>query len=259
MSLAMYAAPFDNNSSNMNSNSNNNMNNAINNNANSNDNDIINKKRQSNKTQKRYYNENHDQQKVNSVLATIHQNLASNEDDEDSLGDFNPPPPPQSVGVQKTKAVEESKNVPVSFNNGNEYDSNSSSIANNIFKTLGKSPQPVTGGENNLDLNNFSSNYADDKSAEEYYSKYLPGINNLTQNKLNKPYYNATTALNQNNNVYGTNDIIMQKINYMINLLEEQQDEKTNNVTEEVVLYSFLGIFIIFVVDSFARVGKYTR
>jgi len=45
----------------------------------------------------------------------------------------------------------------------------------------------------------------------------------------------------------------------MINLLEEQQDEKTNNVTEEVVLYSFLGIFIIFVVDSFARVGKYVR
>ena len=45
----------------------------------------------------------------------------------------------------------------------------------------------------------------------------------------------------------------------MINLLEDQQDERTNNVTEEVVLYSFLGIFIIFVVDSFARVGKYIR
>jgi hypothetical protein len=263
MSLAMYAAPFDNNSNNsnnMNSNMNNNMNNTINSN---NDNDIINKKRQSNnKTQKRYYTENHDQQKVNSVLATIHQNLVSSEDEEDSLGDFNPPPPPQSVGVQKTKAVEESKNGPVSFNNGNEYDSNSSSIANNIFKTLGKSPQPVSGGENNLDLNNFNTNYADNKTAEEYYSKYLPGINNLTQNKINKQYYNSNaTAANAAaaNNVYGTNDIIMQKINYMINLLEEQQDEKTNNVTEEVVLYSFLGIFIIFVVDSFARVGKYTR
>jgi hypothetical protein len=45
----------------------------------------------------------------------------------------------------------------------------------------------------------------------------------------------------------------------MINLLEQQQDERTNNVTEEVVLYSFLGIFIIFIVDSFARVGKYVR
>jgi high-affinity K+ transport system ATPase subunit B len=55
------------------------------------------------------------------------------------------------------------------------------------------------------------------------------------------------------------NELLLQKLNYMINLLEEQQDEKTNNVTEEVVLYSFLGIFIIFVVDSFARVGKYVR
>ena len=45
----------------------------------------------------------------------------------------------------------------------------------------------------------------------------------------------------------------------MITLLEDQQDEKTNNVTEEVVLYSFLGIFIIFIVDSFAKVGKYVR
>ena len=51
----------------------------------------------------------------------------------------------------------------------------------------------------------------------------------------------------------------MQKLNYMINLLEEKHDERTNNVTEEVVLYSFLGIFIIFIVDSFARVGKYVR
>ena len=52
---------------------------------------------------------------------------------------------------------------------------------------------------------------------------------------------------------------MIEKLNYMINLLEEQKDERTNNVTEEVVLYSFLGIFIIFIVDSFARVGKYTR
>ena len=55
------------------------------------------------------------------------------------------------------------------------------------------------------------------------------------------------------------NDILMEKHNYMIKLLEEQQDERTGNVTEELILYSFLGIFIIFIVDSFARVGKYVR
>ena len=51
----------------------------------------------------------------------------------------------------------------------------------------------------------------------------------------------------------------MEKINYMIHILEEQQTEKTDNITEEFLLYTFLGIFVIFVVDSFARAGKYTR
>ena len=51
----------------------------------------------------------------------------------------------------------------------------------------------------------------------------------------------------------------MKKLNYMIHLLEKQEDEKTSNVTEELVLYMFLGVFTIFCVDSFARAGKYTR
>jgi hypothetical protein len=55
------------------------------------------------------------------------------------------------------------------------------------------------------------------------------------------------------------NDVLMEKLNYMIHLLEEQQDEKTGSVTEEVILYSFLGIFIIFLADTFTRVNKYTR
>ena len=45
----------------------------------------------------------------------------------------------------------------------------------------------------------------------------------------------------------------------MVHLLEEQKDEKTDNVTEELVLYLFLGVFVIFVTDSFARAGKYVR
>jgi hypothetical protein len=55
------------------------------------------------------------------------------------------------------------------------------------------------------------------------------------------------------------NDKFMEKINYMIHLLEQQHNEKTSNVMEEFILYTFLGVFIIFIVDSFARAGKYTR
>ena len=67
----------------------------------------------------------------------------------------------------------------------------------------------------------------------------------------NVPYYNSTSNSNSTSNP----EVLIDKLNYMINLLEEQQDERIGNVTEEVVLYSFLGIFIIFIVDSFARVG----
>tara|TARA_Y100000385_G_scaffold263893_1_gene296787 strand:+ start:131 stop:523 length:393 start_codon:yes stop_codon:yes gene_type:complete len=52
---------------------------------------------------------------------------------------------------------------------------------------------------------------------------------------------------------------LITKINYMIQLLEETQDEKINNVTEEMILYVFLGVFVIFMIDSFTKVGKYVR
>lgn len=52
---------------------------------------------------------------------------------------------------------------------------------------------------------------------------------------------------------------LMEKLNYLIHMLEQQQNEKTNHITEEFVLYMFLGVFIIFVVDSFSRGGKYVR
>lgn len=54
-------------------------------------------------------------------------------------------------------------------------------------------------------------------------------------------------------------DKFAEKINYMIHLLEEQQKEPTKHITEEFILYTFLGIFVIYIVDSFARVGKYIR
>ena len=237
MSLAIYAAPFNENSDN--------HNNSINDDQDS----LMNKRRQAhNKTQKKYPKENFDSKKVNSILETIHNN--SSEDDDNNLGDFAPPPMPQSAGVNKTIATEQSNNL---SNQNNEM----------MFKALGRAPQPNYDGGNNLDLNDYNI-YGDNKTVDEYYKKVLPSytvgnnMNNLPNyTQTNKPYYNS--YMNKSSEVVGGQDILLQKLNYMINLLEEQQDEKTNNVTEEVVLYSFLGIFIIFVIDSFARVGKYVR
>ena len=243
MSLAMYAAPFDDNIDSKNS-----------------DNDYINKKKQAhNKTQKRYPKENFDTfdsnkvDKVNNVLQQIHENLSN--EDESGLGEFNPPPKPESIGAQRKKLEQGKGNI--------EQMGNMSSNSDNNIRVLGKSQEPTYQERTNdhLDLNNFDSNYGDHTTAEEYYRKMIPGYNN----PHNKQYYNNKSQTNTpplasaNMGDNFNNDLLLQKINYMINLLEEQQDEKTNNVTEEVVLYSFLGIFIIFVVDSFARVGKYVR
>jgi hypothetical protein len=80
--------------------------------------------------------------------------------------------------------------------------------------------------------------------AKQYYQQYVP-------------YYNQSSDDNTPNGV--NKDELLTKLNQIIYLLEEQQDENTGHVTEELILYSFLGIFMIFIVDSFARVGKYVR
>uniref|UniRef100_A0A6C0H783 Uncharacterized protein n=1 Tax=viral metagenome TaxID=1070528 RepID=A0A6C0H783_9ZZZZ len=78
-------------------------------------------------------------------------------------------------------------------------------------------------------------------------------LNKITQSSPIPPINNESINYNSSEN------IIENKLNYLIHLLEESKDEKTGHVIEEVVLYSFLGIFIIFIVDSFSKMGKYTR
>ena len=96
--------------------------------------------------------------------------------------------------------------------------------------------------DSSLSPNDFNK-LDDNQINKEFYNKYIP-------------YYNES----QNNaNLSGNKDKLFEKLNYMIHLLEENKDEKTQNVTEELILYMFLGIFVIFVVDSFARSGKYVR
>ena len=56
-----------------------------------------------------------------------------------------------------------------------------------------------------------------------------------------------------------SDNLVATKLDKMLFILEEQRDFKTSSVTEDVILYSFLGIFVIVIVDSFTKVGQYTR
>ena len=67
-----------------------------------------------------------------------------------------------------------------------------------------------------------------------------------------EPYYSKM-------GIGSSNDKLMDRINYMTQMLESIQMEKTSHVAEEFVLYTLLGIFMIYIVDGFARGGKYIR
>jgi hypothetical protein len=238
MSLAMFAASIDDNS-----------NITLPNNSDNSDN-IINQKRHK-RTQRKYPKiENFDTQKVNSVLQQIHNNT---EEDDDDKGEFKLLPPPQSMGVSKTIP---NQGWP-SANSDNSNQDKQESFAGMDFplgnKYVGKTPSPIYDNGYNLDLNDYN-NYGDSKSVEEYYKRVLPGY----QNQVNRPHY-SLNQMHQEQQEIPSQDILLKKINYMISLLEDKQDEKTDNVTEEVILYSFLGIFIIFIADTFVRAGKYVR
>jgi hypothetical protein len=170
--------------------------------------------------------------------------------DESELVDFNPPPRPTLNN--KNPTFEGIQNQNKITNNGvnNDIDSEQpvivtqqkiDQVKNDTTQQVVQNrvyPQPMDSYEGYQDM---PKNYS-----KQFYKNYVPYFN---QNG----YTNLTSNSNQNK------DQLLEKLNYMIHLLEEQKDEKTGHVIEEVILYSFLGIFIIFIVDSFARAGKYTR
>jgi transcription initiation factor TFIID subunit TAF12 len=101
--------------------------------------------------------------------------------------------------------------------------------------------------DNNNDNAVTKENFMDLPSsyAKQYYQQYIP--------------HGQSAFKTVSENAPPQKDELLEKMNHIIHMLEEQQDEKTGNVTEELILYCFLGVFVIFVVDSFARAGKYVR
>lgn len=109
-----------------------------------------------------------------------------------------------------------------------------------------KQPPPVE--EENIDTHVVPSTY-------EKIDATATDINQQYQHNY-IPYYTATA---NEGPIHNNKDLLMKKLNNIIYLLEESKGEKTENLTEELILYMFLGVFIIFVVDSFAKVGRYKR
>ena len=121
-----------------------------------------------------------------------------------------------------------------------EYKPIQTNIYNTDIDNLGLSSNDI---DNNNEIDAFNHLGIGDETSPADYNTVMP-------------YFTQAT---NNSNLHGSRDELMKKLNYMIHLLEENKDERVENVTEELILYMFLGIFVIFIVDSFARAGKYTR
>jgi hypothetical protein len=80
--------------------------------------------------------------------------------------------------------------------------------------------------------------------ASQYYEQFVPYAESLAN------------QLGGGGSMSGTNAALIEKLNYIIHMLEDKKEEKTGHVVEELVLYCFLGVFIIFIVDTFTRAAS---
>jgi hypothetical protein len=175
--------------------------------------------------------------RVNELLNKITSVNVENEGDK--LMNFKPISNP-NYSVKKDNFIDSMQNV---------YDSNEIPFPQNeLYNPPPKTEKtnhgyPSYHGEPHGSYSNYSTTYSNPNILYPYHSKSNRGggvLNNVDANDTN---------LNR----------ILEKLNYVVHMLEEQHDEKTNNITEEFILYTFLGVFVIFVVDSFSRTGKYVR
>ena len=196
----------------------------------------------------RHYNKN-----VETMIGSIHSHISPDSDDGgNSLSDFYPPP---HAELQHRKINEPNINQA----NMNELNS----ISNLKYQVT-----PLSAGNDqdgpvdvvNVDMPISKEGFNSLPTKGYYGSPNSYGVNTYTgANNYAGPFNQQLPYYTQMSQKTGSKDQLLEKLNYMILLLEEQKDEKTGHVVEELILYSFLGVFMIFIVDSFARAGKYTR
>jgi len=177
--------------------------------------------RRKNKTIKKRDPNESSNNKVETMMKHLNLSNSGGDDDVEGLADFNPPVNPISSGVERTKN---------SVSNIENFQNTEEGI-NNIDEN----------DDNEVSQEGFQE--ANGTYAQQYYKQFVP-------------YYSNASNIKEG---ASSNPEIMEKLNYLVNLIENNNDEKVNSITEELVLYCFLGVFIIFIVDSFAKVGKYVR
>jgi hypothetical protein len=94
-----------------------------------------------------------------------------------------------------------------------------------------------------------------DKELSSFYSNEIPNV----EKYIPIPSDQYLLMEDQNKVPSKRPDDLVQKIDRLMQMFEEQREIKTGQKNEEIVLYCFLGVFTIYVLDSFVSIGRYTR
>lgn len=175
--------------------------------------------------------------RVNSIL-----NRITSFSSDDRLGDFNPMPYPAVIKMNNSDQI-------IASEPGIEVEENPL-----MPKTRVSGPDRGLSGAYYKPADSVAPTYMNYRQA--YGKEGLVG--------QREPYYSkmgiqGTRQGTGQGTSQGTGDKLMDRINYMTQMLESLQMEKTNHVAEEFVLYTLLGVFMIYIVDGFSRGGKYIR
>jgi hypothetical protein len=141
---------------------------------------------------------------------------------------------------------------PIDFKN-NDLDAKLSSEKNKLNKNMLGDIKPSTDAsqvsisdihknlkvDNDNELTNFYKSEESNNVPPAVKANYLL-INGSTPNKP-------------------TNNEMLTKLNNILEMFEDQKEIRTGQKNEEIVLYCFLGVFVIYIMDSFVNIGKYSR
>jgi len=112
-------------------------------------------------------------------------------------------------------------------------------------KLMGTAGAPKKDPHAQANVETKSAPFSTNTYASQYYEQFVPYAESLA----------GQLSASEGGGKSGTNAALIEKLNYIIHMLEDKKDEKTGHVIEELVLYCFLGVFIIFIVDTFTHVA----
>ena len=143
---------------------------------------------------------------------------------------------------------------PIDFKN-NDLDAKLSSEKSKLNKNMLSDIKPVSKtDESKISISDIHKNLKSENDSElTNFYKSEESNNVAPAVKANYLLINGETPIKP------TNNEMLTKLNSILEMFEDQKEIRTGQKNEEIVLYCFLGVFVIYIMDSFVNIGKYSR